>query len=197
MFTYFGKSEIKALAHEYNWDKTAIREEQLVAIECLTKEQRLIFDSVIESFESSNGQLFFIDAPGGSGKSFTANCIMNYVRMSNSLVLACASSGIAATVLKGGSTAHNKFQLPIDLSEDTVCDIRPGTARFKLITDTRMVVWDEAPMMHRFAVDAVDRLIQTVKGNTQGSRNLESVESRILDNLPLVRQMKLGRRFSF
>ena len=28
----------------------------------------------------------------------------------------------------------------------------------------------------------------------QGSRNLESVESRILDNLPSVRQMRLGRR---
>ena len=30
----------------------------------------------------------------------------------------------------------------------------------------------------------------------QGSRNLESVESRILDNLPSVRQMRLGRRVS-
>ena len=137
------KKMSKALAHEYNWDKATIEKEQVVAIGCLTKEQRLIFDSVIESFESSDGQLFFIDAPGGSGKSFTANCIMNHVRMSNSLVLACASSGIAATVLKGGSTAHNKFQLPIDLSEDTVCDVRPGTARFKLIADTRMVIWDE------------------------------------------------------
>ena len=33
--------------------------------------------------------------------------------------------------------------------------------------------------------------------NHQGSRNLESVECRILDNLPLVRQMKLGRGPAF
>ena len=157
----------RALAHEYKWDLEAMRKEQADTTKCLTNEQRFIFESVIQSFESSDGQLFFIDAPGGSGKSFTANCIMNHVRISNSLVLACASSGIAATVLKGGSTAHNKFQLPIDLNEDTVCDIRPGTDRYKLIVDTKMVVWDEAPMMHRFAVDAVDRLFQRVKDNTR------------------------------
>lgn len=153
----------KALAHEYNWDLTSMREEQTGSTQCLTEEQRFIFDTVITSFESSDGQLFFIDAPGGSGKSFTANCIMNHVRLSKSLVLACASSGIAATVLKGGSTAHNKFQLPIDLNEDTVCDVRPGTDRYKLLVDTKMIVWDEAPMMHRFAVDAVDHLFQRVK----------------------------------
>ena len=35
------------------------------------------------------------------------------------------------------------------------------------------------------------------ESDKQGSRNLESVESRILDNLPLVRQMKFSRRPSF
>ena len=79
------------------------------------------------------------------------------------VVLACASSGIAATVLKGGSTAHNKFQLPIDLNEDSSCDVRDGTDRHKLIFDSKLVVWDEAPMMHRFAVNAVDKMFRRVK----------------------------------
>ena len=129
----------KALAHEYNWDLASMRDEQAETTKCLTDEQRFVFETIITAFESSDGQLFFIDAPGGSGKSFTANCIMNHVRLSKSLVLACASSGIAATVLKGGSTVHNKFQLPIDLNEDTVCDVRPGTDRYKLLVDTKMI----------------------------------------------------------
>ena len=79
------------------------------------------------------------------------------------VVLACASSGIAATVLKGGSTAHNKFQLPIDLNEDSSCDVRDRTDRHKLIFDSKLVVWDEAPMMHRFAVNAVDKMFRRVK----------------------------------
>jgi hypothetical protein len=96
-------------------------------------------------------------------REFAANCIMNEIRMSNMVVLACASSGIAATVLKGGSTAHNKFQLPIDLNEDSSCDVRDGTDRHKLIFDSKLVVWDEAPMMHRFAVNAVDKMFRRVK----------------------------------
>ena len=42
-------------------------------------------------------------------------------------------------------------------------------------------------------------LFSYIKGRVfyQGSRNLESLESRIPDNLPLVRQMRLGRRPSF
>ena len=109
------------------------------------------------------GKIFFVEAPGGSGKSFTANCIMNHVRMSKKVVLACASSGIAATVLKGGSTAHNKFQIPIDVSEDSICDVRDGTDRHKLIFEAELVIWDEAPMMHRFAINAVDKMFQNVK----------------------------------
>ena len=123
----------------------------------------MMFDLVKESVMESKGELYFIDAPGGSGKSFAANCIMNEIRMSNMVVLACASSGIAATVLKGGSTAHNKFQLPIDLNEDSSCDVRDGTDRHKLIFDSKLVVWDEAPMMHRFAVNAVDKMFRRVK----------------------------------
>ena len=155
----------KAFFHEYNWDMSVLQEDQKVAIKNLTKEQENIFKVITASVETNDGQTFFIDAPGGSGKSYTANCIMNHVRLSKTLVLACASSGIAATVLKGGSTAHNKFQIPIDLTEDTVCDIREGTDRYKLILDTKLVIWDEAPMMHRFAVDAVDNMFSRIKND--------------------------------
>jgi hypothetical protein len=114
----------KAFGHEYDWDHTVLELELNSTLPQLTPLQKVIFDKITVSVLESNGQVFFIDAPGGCGKSFTANCVMNHVRLTNTIVLACASSGIAATVLKGGSTAHNKFQIPIDLNEDTVCDIR-------------------------------------------------------------------------
>ena len=142
-----------------------MRDEQDNILAKLTEQQTVIFDAITESIKSTDGQTFFIDAPGGSGKSFTANCIMNHVRLSNSMVLACASSGIAATVLKGGSTAHNKFQLPIDLNEDSTCDVREGTSRHQLMIDTKLIVWDEAPMMHRYAINAVDKMLKQVKKN--------------------------------
>ena len=42
--------------------------------------------------------------------------------------------------------------------------------------------------------DIIAAARRTVGIHKQGSRNLESVESRILDNLPSVRQMRLDRR---
>ena len=153
----------KAFAHEYIWNIQHFETEQHELLPKLTDEQTNVFELVTESVSKCMGELFFIDAPGGSGKSFAANCIMNHVRLLKSIVLACASSGIAATVLKGGSTAHNKFQLPIDLNEDSTCDIRDGTDRHQLMLDAQLVVWDEAPMMHKFAVNAVDRMFRSIK----------------------------------
>ena len=88
---------------------------------------------------------------------------MNHVRLSRGILLACASIGIAATVLKGGSTANTKCQLQKDLSEDSTCDIQDRTDRHKLMLDTKLIIWDEAPMMHRFANNAVDKMFRSVK----------------------------------
>jgi len=159
------KKVSKAFIHEYSWDLKALREEQKKMTSMLTPDQKKIFERVVQSVRKGDGQLFFIDAPGGCGKSFTANCIMNEIRLEKSLVLACASSGIAATMLLGGSTAHNKFQIPIDLTEDSVCDVRDGTERYNLIKNAKLVVWDEAPMMHRLGINAVDKLFREVKQN--------------------------------
>ena len=97
------KKTTRAFSHEYNWDLTLLRDEQDNILGKLTEQQTVIFDAITESIKSSDGQTFFIDAPGGSGKSFTAHCIMNHVRLSNSMVLDCTSSGIAATVTKNSS----------------------------------------------------------------------------------------------
>ena len=50
---------------------------------------------------------------GGTGKTFLLNTILSYVRQSGEIALATASSGIAATLLKLGRTAHSRFRLPI------------------------------------------------------------------------------------
>ena len=49
--------------------------------------------------------LFFIDGPGGTGKTFTYNALLAAVRAEGGIALAVASSGVAALLLPGGSTA--------------------------------------------------------------------------------------------
>ena len=66
-----------------------------------------------------------MEAPGGTGKTFLLNLLLAAVRVKKQIALAVASSGIAATLLKGGKTAHSQLKLPLnfDESEEPICNI--------------------------------------------------------------------------
>ncbi|XP_050059745.1 uncharacterized protein LOC126551035 [Aphis gossypii] len=59
-------------------------------------------------------ELFY--APGGTGKTHLINILLAKVRGSYGIAIAAASSGIAATLLHGGKTAHSAFKLPLNLN---------------------------------------------------------------------------------
>lgn len=46
----------------------------------LNVEQNIIFDKVTKSVAERKDSIFFMDAPGGCGKTFTINIIMDYLR---------------------------------------------------------------------------------------------------------------------
>ncbi|GBM29649.1 hypothetical protein AVEN_125296-1 [Araneus ventricosus] len=70
------------------------------------------------------------------------------------------STGIAETLLNGGRIAHSVFKIPIVLNATSTCNVKPNTQESKLICDTKLIIWDEAPMTHVHAFIAVDRLVQ-------------------------------------
>jgi hypothetical protein len=80
----------------------------------------------------------------------------------SNFALATASSGIAALLLDGGRTAHSMFKIPIELSETSTCSISKTSELAELLRRTKLLVWDEAPMMHKFAFEAVDRTIRDI-----------------------------------
>jgi len=71
-------------------------------------------------------------------------------------VLAIASSGIASLLLLGGRTAHSKFKISIDLHNESTCNITQQMKVVELVRKANLIIWDEAPMMHRRAFEAVD-----------------------------------------
>lgn len=131
----------------------------------LVDDQRLAFNAIIDAIDSKRGGLFFLDAPGGTGKTFLINMILAYVRQKGEVMLAVASSGIAATLLNGGRTSHSAFKLPLDLhTHDTpICGIHRGTAKAELISRCEGVIWDECTMSHKKALEAVDRLFRDIR----------------------------------
>jgi uncharacterized radical SAM superfamily protein len=75
-------------------------------------------------------------------------------------VLVVASSGIASLLLSGGRTAHSRFKIPIDLHDESICNITQQMKVAELVRKADLIIWDEAPMMHRRAFEAVDRTLR-------------------------------------
>ncbi|KAK3894468.1 hypothetical protein Pcinc_001774 [Petrolisthes cinctipes] len=133
----------------------------------MVHDQATAFNIIMASIEEEHGGLFFLDAPGGTGKTFVTNLILAKVRQKKSIALAVASSGIAATLLDGGRTAHSAFKLPLDLSrqESPSCNISKASAKAKVLQRCKLIIWDEATMSHKRAFEALDRTLKFLRNN--------------------------------
>ncbi|CAN1135097.1 hypothetical protein LINPERPRIM_LOCUS15732 [Linum perenne] len=70
-----------------------------------------------------------------------------------------ASSEIAATLLPDGVTAHSRFKIPLEVDNLSTCMVKKGTEVAELLKEATLIVWDEAPMVHRLSFEAVDRTL--------------------------------------
>src|SRR5216117_2212607 len=92
-------------------------------------DQRVAFDALCEAVTSGAGGVFFLQGFGGTGKTFLINLVLAKIRADGGIALSTASSGIAATLLEGGTTAHSRFKIPIDIQSDSTGNI-PAQSNF-------------------------------------------------------------------
>ncbi|XP_035842098.1 uncharacterized protein LOC118488824 [Helianthus annuus] len=95
-------------------------------------------------------------------KRFSTNCDRCIFISRGQIVLNVASSGIALLLLDGGRTAHSRFSIPLNLTEDSVCNIKPESDLSKLLLETILIIWDKAPMVHKHAFEALNRTMNGV-----------------------------------
>ena len=90
-------------------------------IQTLNAEQRVGFDLIMNHVEKKVGQVFFVDGPGGTGKTYLYKALLAKVRSMNLIAIATATSSIAASIMLDGRTAHSHFKIPIMLDNNTMC----------------------------------------------------------------------------
>ncbi|KAK9070526.1 hypothetical protein SSX86_010928 [Deinandra increscens subsp. villosa] len=108
--------------------------------------------------------VFFIDGPGGTGKTFVYKALLAEIRSRGLIALATASSGAAANNLPGGRTAHSRFKIPIKLENNSMCNINKQSGAAEVIRSCKIIIWDEASMAKRQAIEAVSRTLQDIIG---------------------------------
>ena len=75
-------------------------------------------------------------------------------------------SGIAATLLPSGRTAHSRFAIPIDINEDSICNIYTNSPLAKLLQRAKLIIWDESSMINKSTLETVDRTFKDIFSKT-------------------------------
>lgn len=99
------------------------------------------------------------------GKTFLINMILAEIRKRNEIAIAVASSGIAATLLEGGRTAHSMFKIPLQIHQidEPTCNIEKSSAIAHTLKNCRLIVWDECTIANKKGLEALNRTMQDLK----------------------------------
>ncbi|CAH1451561.1 unnamed protein product [Lactuca virosa] len=116
-------SNNRLITEELDYDVPVIKNDYDRMFLALTNEQRNIFLNIMSAIQENKGGVFFVYGYGGTGKTFLWKTISAAIRSEGNIVLNVASSGIASLLLPGGRTAHSRFIIPFELTEDSFCNI--------------------------------------------------------------------------
>ena len=149
-FPCFDRAEAKRLA-EVNFAK-------------LNQEQKFAFEAVLHAVANTSvsSRQFFLDGPGGTGKTFLYNTLTNELISRGKKVLSVASTGIASTLLIDGRTYHSAFKLYPPITETTTSHIVAASPEARYLRELDLIIWDEATMTPSHALDAVDKLLRDI-----------------------------------
>jgi lysophospholipid acyltransferase (LPLAT)-like uncharacterized protein len=141
---------IKEVMEEQN---ICIDQEHLDIYGSLNKEQREGFDEILQHVRANKSQVLFVDGPGGTGKTFLYKALLARVRSEGLIAIATATSGIAASILPGGRTAHSRFKIPIKIGDNSMCSFTKQSGTAELLRRASLIIWDEVAMTKRQCVE--------------------------------------------
>jgi ATP-dependent DNA helicase PIF1 len=136
--------------------------DDMALFECLKNKQRAAYDEIMFAIDTDEGGLFFVDRPSGTGKTFLYEALLAKVRSENKLAMATATSGVAASIMPSGRTAHSRFKIPLTLEDGGCCSFTKQSGTAKLLWTTSLIIWDEATMTKRQAVEPLDKSLRDI-----------------------------------
>ena len=168
------EEEIIEVEHVNNTEPPFIREELDFDVDVLknlveervhtfTPEQSHIYQNVMNAVTNDRPIQIFIDARGGCGKTYLINTILAAVRSCvprGNVALAMATTGIAGNLLELGRTFHSRMKAPLKPMKDSTLNISSQSNLATLIRMAKLLLIDEATMLDRFQLEALDRTLR-------------------------------------
>ncbi|XXQ35703.1 ATP-dependent DNA helicase [Plasmodiophora brassicae] len=134
-------------------------------VDNMNQDQRAALDRIIASVRNpaDSEKTFFVDGPGGTGKTTLFTTLLKLARSQQVRCLAVASSGIAACLLPAGRTAHSALAIPLEIHDKSTCMVNAESDLANRLRRTSLMVYDEVAMAHRYAPEAVDRTLRDIR----------------------------------
>jgi hypothetical protein len=65
----------------------------------------------MSSVDTEDVGLFFVHGPSETEKTYLYRALLATIRSQKKIVVATATSGVAASIMSGGRTAHSRFKI--------------------------------------------------------------------------------------
>ncbi|XP_074317825.1 uncharacterized protein LOC141653852 [Silene latifolia] len=122
--------------------------------------QKEAFNTIMEHVQTSKPGTFFVDGPGGTGKTFLYNAQYDEVHLMGKIRLPTETSRITAANIPSGRTTHSRFKIPLECEVSLACDVPKQSSFTALIVATGLIIWDEASMLKRQNIESLDLLLK-------------------------------------
>ncbi|GKC16605.1 ATP-dependent DNA helicase PIF1-like protein [Tanacetum coccineum] len=107
-------------------------------------------------------EVFFCVRIWWDWKTFLWKTLTAGISRKGDVVLNVTSSGISSLLMTGGRTAHSRFKIPINIDKLSTCSINPQSDHAAFVRKCKLIIWDEALMMHKHCFEALDRSLRDV-----------------------------------
>jgi hypothetical protein len=166
----YGSPELDDQDLEYGYHNREVREQyslgvndsDLRCVQNLNPEQLSGYTEIIDHAINKKGRVFFVDGPGGTSKTFLYRCLIGTIHSEGLIAVATATSGIAASIMPGGRTAHSVFKILIKISDGSICKFSKQSDTVDLLHRAALIIWDEVAMTKRQSVETLDRSLQDI-----------------------------------
>ena len=121
-------------------------------------------DEIMSSVDTEHGGLFFVDGPGGTGKTYLYRAVLATIHSHKKIAVATATSGVAASIMPAGRTTYSRFKIPLTIDNGAFCTFTKQSGTAKLLRASSLIIWDEASMTKRQSVEALDNSLRDIMG---------------------------------
>jgi hypothetical protein len=114
-----------------------------------------------------------LEGSAGTGKTFTLNTLIQICQAEGIPIEKCAATGIAATRLKGATTAHSLFGIPISDNGSGVLTstVAGDTYKGRLLKHVQIFIIDEVGMLRIDVIKAIDNLLRFIHDVPSGEQH--------------------------